>query len=1331
MLRFKCRFASLKYSLFGLIFLTACSNPLSNDHSNQLPNFHTKNINCDDLNFSEAKVTANQTRSLIHCLNSQKELDALENLSDSLTDQELNPLVDLLNTISEEQPQFLYSMKTAYLTSVKDGTFDQLENTLLKLISEPKLNSAIVNVLRKNAKPFTEILLNPKWKSNFSGLYALLNAKSFQRLGQEYFIQDPFIQLFTTIRDYRKSSDSISLTGLYDMLSKSKMTQEWENLLARDTETHLQNLAHFYEWFFEADHYEAFSVGVHEIQSEPIECFNGNQSIPNPLASVIKNLSSMNPTEAAHYLTHDISNLYLVAQGYCRFPYGVSKLLNLVQEATQTVGYAETYTLFQPLFQDERFLQFLGSSASRTFVNEGQFLLNQHFFQDVFTLIEINRREPLSNDGAPIAALLDSLFQTLESNEVRTLYEFSKPLLSRDEEFGFRLVKLTAQITSGFSPVKLNLSNSLRSQLQASLINIIQKPSISETLDLAAKLMRTDKLRGLLDQTIEYLNDLINRGAFSEKLTKFTPPDIVKAKVSSYLLPRVFDGAFQRDIDCFQIQLDWSFFQTNSSADKPYLMQIDQILNCLNPNQTFKSAKELILYSSSKSEFGYFLNLQKSAIDTIFELDKNLSLRTLEDVLSVSSKDSFTIRKLLETSSELMSPLRESFLSKGNLRQLMGSIVEDPSTYESFAELSESTPSRSQTSAPTLDLKHLKKINAIVTKETKLKDAPVVDAINAMFKEYCPSLNELNPDCDIDSSQLALYRVSAQTLFNSIVDDYLNNSSSWLHPGSFTEWTHSNELPTQVSNLNYHLNPALHLFRDSPQAATAIFGAVKRIAQDKMSIGAFLRDRATRLTLIPYVFQVPNYPSEANKEYTNRVRIRIVSDIDRLELIANNADFKAFGLVNNIGMGFIREIALAWGDVPLESRPVSLSQFENIATSKTQKEVRDSIERQMSKFDSNALQALGACDPRGRGLFGRILANSACNSEVFDISARIFNLRFLISLLTDELPVKDGGFGGMEFLRDLFYGLYEKNSDQQRDQFANGVSLRDACLDNPLRFSSTPVQCKKDLLTLIPRVTHLGLLHQAGLAILNHQDHPVDQISSLIERVAANPALTDSTVKLLSSANGIQLINDAVDFGFQAPNGIGISLGQFTQLLSTSADLNWVQLLLDIAAGNPHFIRDNQLLLNTLFTKNTEDFKPWLDFFLSHPNSPNVRMIQNISTRVNKEVRTDFVQWINEFSPHSNQTANALSKLKNLPALSQPQLNRDGHDWFITLASEQGRSTRVSLKNWIQSKQFDEFCAVFSDATFVSKTYNFLEAINQNPDSKIFLRSCEDFLNVH
>jgi hypothetical protein len=90
-----------------------------------------------------------------------------------------------------------------------------------------------------------------------------------------------------------------------------------------------------------------------------------------------------------------------------------------------------------------------------------------------------------------------------------------------------------------------------------------------------------------------------------------------------------------------------------------------------------------------------------------------------------------------------------------------------------------------------------------------------------------------------------------------------------------------------------------------------------------------------------------------------------------------------------------------------------------------------------------------------------------------------------------------------------------------------------------------------------------------------------------------------------------------------------------------------------------------------------------------------------------------------------------LSKSQNelISVLDFDFSNLVSKDWLKDLSAPQHQKFRTQISNFIQGERFDLFCDVFSDATLMNKTYNFLESSHQNSDVLELLQDCRRFLH--
>jgi hypothetical protein len=530
------------------------------------------------------------------------------------------------------------------------------------------------------------------------------------------------------------------------------------------------------------------------------------------------------------------------------------------------------------------------------------------------------------------------------------------------------------------------------------------------------------------------------------------------------------------------------------------------------------------------------------------------------------------------------------------------------------------------------------------------------------------------------------YRQSPEVLSDRIVTEYLESYQSWIHPNDSKKWDYQKSGRKSVSSIEYHLNPLIHQIRNRPDAIEGAFDFLKETRKRGTNLGMFLKEKADRFTVVPYYFQNGSYP-DLRFEFHPTARIRVLNDLDRLELLAINSDFKPFGWLKNFGMGFIREIATSWGDEPVSKRP----QF---GTSETLAEARLSIRRQHQRYESEILRRLGNCksvSDEDESFF------RVCNAELSDIQARIFNLGLLLDMMDSP--------SNMVFFRNLFYGFYGRNKPEQKDLFVDGVKEQRECI-----LENTPDErCNADLLHLVPRITRLGLLHQTGLAL-----------------AAGNTLATDAVVRILDHTLDWNLEKQFSEFLASRPAETAVrdllpillkskanELRKLSSMLSTVSLVQgpgYLHFGIELANSNPHLIGAYEPTIlhffKTIETKKTMPlFQDWLNLASRKMNS-----------EIAKETSLILKDWVD--------TQDELQFLMDQWSTPESALH------WIRLFSEPSRQKqRDQLASWVSGTMLNDFCDVFSDPQTVNKAYNFFESSNQNNGALQLIAECRRFLH--
>jgi hypothetical protein len=1319
-------------AVLGLLLASACSNPFAG-HSEKavVPQnaFHTQTVDCNRINFSEEHLSQTQLRTIIACLNSNHEIEALDQLIRSLSDAEAKPFVDLLNSTTDLNPQVFYAVKEMYLKARADGRLSEAEALVQAILADPKKNTEVAAALKSLAPVIRELIQTQSLKLSTANLDTLASSASFQRFIKEYNQPELIHRFATSLKIYVNDPEATSVEALYNILSENLVAEAFAEFSSDPKR--VQKLGSFLEWMFSDNRFQAFSETLASIREKKMTCFGGQIEIKNPLATKLRELAKMTPAEGKTFFTHDLKNLIFSSRGYCDIPYSTDGFVKFLEEATQQPGYDEIFSVLRPLMNDDRFISFLASKPAKNWMKENAFLAEQHFFQDLLTLVAQSQRAALSDNGQSVAHILDQSLKALDAKQLEALVSTLNPALSEAQQYGAKPIHLIHSLVEEFPELKTRTQPGLRSQIAQFVETILGRPQMPEVLTLTSNLIRDQKLNSMLDQTLTIFEQFLNRGKRTlsygvMKIAKRAGNDLV------YWLLDKGSVSTQAVDPCLGLNYDWDFTVYTAQNQSQYQNQLDLILKCVNPNQTFKSARGLVTYltATTGDSYRYLLKTQKTVIDEMYNLDTPLSFQTIDHFLDLSNDQSNTVRKTLSLGSAMVQQTADSLLKKKELRSFLSRQLSLPGIYETIGEYLHST-TQPPVETPALDVMGLNQINVQVDRELYFANEPFASALDKLFKMYCPTLDSNDPSCDVDDDQVALYKNAPAELVNSIKTEFLNSTQSWLHPKAFKGWHHTHAPVETVSDFEYHMNPLLHLMKNGSNSVNSVFSAVNRIQKHHYDLNRFLKDRAVRLTLIPYIYQVPNYPQNDGREYHDRIRLRIVSDLDRLELLAINADFKAFGLVQNMGMGFIREIGLSWADLPQSEWPKSLAQMKPAQNVRTLKEARDYIYSEMGKFDKGIIQKMGECDPRGKGRIHRWFQRRLCSDEIFDISSRLFNLRFLISLLDRELLEKDNSSGGLAFLRDLFYSLYEANQLNQFDQLGNGVNVADVCLSDPSLSAAPLPACNKDLLTMIPRITRLGLLHQVGMTMMKNQNTASQSLVRTLNKLAPQTKITQKLADFVSTPDGIKTLQSGVDFGFESGEKTSAALAASVPLLDLIPNQNWVSALIDLVRQYPEVLKDDREVVEAALSGDGSTLRNITASIVQTPNAKALSWINDLSLNLNDALITELAGSLRELKPKASTLAPIVRSFYQLTPVNSSDLTQTMARWTDLLASEKARATRARLSSWAKESGFDEFCDVFSDSQFVDKTYNFLEEVHQNPDSRDFFKSCKQFMNVH
>lgn len=350
-----------------------------------------------------------------------------------------------------------------------------------------------------------------------------------------------------------------------------------------------------------------------------------------------------------------------------------------------------------------------------------------------------------------------------------------------------------------------------------------------------------------------------------------------------------------------------------------------------------------------------------------------------------------------------------------------------------------------------------------------------------------------NKECVTDASIVRAKR-------ELIVEQYENAVSGWELVNGFQRETWGG------GELWSRLEPALkRLARPGLSASVGLL--FQRLAGHPEAVIDWFKRRSNDYRLVSTIHPGEEYP-----------RVRLMSSLDRLEVLLKSADFK-YLFPENFALKFMAMIGEAWGDEPREKWPEEIRRrYSGSARPATLSETFQEMKKTLEKYaDLGALPRVSRCEQ---------LSNPSDDAatqreETTDptpfigapniivpkwVKANVFNLHQVISVIEENLP----GSGtpndsGMKFLRDIFYHVYSGSapagrtaSDPSKNElglildlsevsFLRALSLYFMNLEDPtlIQAHADLLRLAGDLMTPAEGVRWLqGLMSGEGLALL-------------------------------------------------------------------------------------------------------------------------------------------------------------------------------------------------------------------------------------------------------
>jgi hypothetical protein len=271
----------------------------------------------------------------------------------------------------------------------------------------------------------------------------------------------------------------------------------------------------------------------------------------------------------------------------------------------------------------------------------------------------------------------------------------------------------------------------------------------------------------------------------------------------------------------------------------------------------------------------------------------------------------------------------------------------------------------------------------------------------------------------------------------------------------------------------------------------------------------FFKVRSTDARMITYIYPGEKIP-----------RVRVVSSLDRLELVVVDANFEApwpIGSKTNFAIQFLTQIGYAWGDEPREAWPEDIqAMYPSGKRPPTLREAVNEILKTQRLFENlMGFPLLPPCAktpdfngpdwPRGNARLPSTLPGFLTGGiSVYELQRRLFNLNQVLSVVVENLPDQPGPLsGGLRILRNLFFELARTDPEWIRARKPGTIDEKAGIRSDSYNIS------------FIADAVRLGMTRQIGLLLrgVERKDPEVFEFFKAFIEAAKSP----QTEQLLNS----------------------------------------------------------------------------------------------------------------------------------------------------------------------------------------------------------------------
>jgi hypothetical protein len=1101
--------------LTGFLALSACSGGKDQNVLNT-PTYRQVNQACTSLDVSSHQFTSRMLRGLVKCFNSNGSMVALQKLMDEMSDEQVGTFADLFNRYLLKDPGLLYDYENSFYAGKASGTLTSSLNSVSGILDNPDLITSVLSLMNgasdSSRAQFYSVLqaLAAKMDAQnidelFSAMTTLNSSKAFQSLEHNavtsdanslYSLQDLTAKAIATLTEAQKPGSFSFITAISDAVQSGDFLPNLDQVLGTDDATIRANVPSAGTLFpVLSDNQGEILNGIGLMYADlvkPIPCLGGALTAQDPVLNMFGEIANQPEGGGADYVRREHLLRLEAVEPLCQYPASLKTHYIDIQKLGDSLAMLTVEHIARSAYRDNKagtyplidiIHGFLTDPKTTESIPLMQEMTRRGMWTDLMLILAETSDTDRNRIASELAYFVDSIKDPLaniliEAGPVKA-YSVASSLAQyfrRNGDYLLPIIKgLRQSLNDGGAHPNIQFAKNIFAQAPANdeffkaLFAISQSSNFGPTITLLSQMGTDGRLQDILGDWVVILHSVAVKGNHPIPAAQPLASDAaLRADLQASDLTKPVAAPQLQNPDCEEVNLaiapdkQWSGF-TGCLSSEGGFSDVQTLINTLQNSTTDTGSSDVQFLEGFVQKFIQALSIDqiRTIAASFFQtVDNGSTTQALKSAGAMMNQKVF--EPLLSFATPFVDPTSDARKDLDGLEKFGAEELRSAGFPLAINELDQATQqvSSGKMGAPTqyVGLNHdVARLERWIQNKECENSPNVQERTNEAIQDYENGVTASDHMSGAPRFSWSLDEVKTLTtpFLDKIADPAQNEPGHSLKDGLLAFLKSFSLKPGQTPTSDQQFTPQY--------------------------LEQWFYDRANDEREITYYY-VGDTPDQAPDSTPH---VRLVSSLDRLEMILTNADFdtdlpvfKSIGL--NIGKYAMAQLGDSWGDEPralwpaeirqkyANSQPPTLKQtvnvieglmeymkmsvgFPNVPVCNETSNPSDPAWLQTNELGDNA----SSCD---RSSYQAALqyftlppllgCTSLPDTSLFNLSnikRRLYNIAQIVTVLNENLPGSgDPQAGGLKFLRNLFFQTYYSTPERYRSPVAginNNLSI--------------------------------------------------------------------------------------------------------------------------------------------------------------------------------------------------------------------------------------------------------------------------------------------------